>query len=50
MNTREEEQNSIGQRMAQDESQQSPVKQFLIALVFIGFIVGLPTIIGRLSK
>jgi hypothetical protein len=50
MNTREEEQNSIQQRMAQDGSQPSPVKQFLIALAFISFIVGLPTVIVRLSK
>ena len=51
MNRREEEeQYSVQQRISQEEPAPSLLVQIVAAFAFIGFIVGLPTIIDRLGK
>ncbi|MCK4388463.1 MAG: hypothetical protein KAW00_06785 [Dehalococcoidia bacterium] len=50
MNQREEEQYSVQQRISQEEPAPSRLVQIIVAFAFIGFIVGLPTIIDRLGK
>ena len=49
MNRQEEEQYSIEQRINQDE-QPSTEYQVLMAFAFLGFIVGLPSMIDWLGK
>jgi hypothetical protein len=50
MNHREEEQYKIQQRIAQEQPAPSTLAQVIATIVFISFIVGLPTIIEKLSK
>jgi len=49
MNNREEEY-PVQQRIGQEDQEPKPIVKILIAFAFIGFIVGLPTVIDRLGK
>jgi hypothetical protein len=50
MNRQEDEEYPIQQMVAQEQSAPSTLAQAIATIAFISFIVGLPTIIEKLSK